>query len=330
MKKFVFLVGVCMVFLGDCLAGYSDEGEWAARRDLYSRLANDSTLLSDSLMNVFWEEMENSGESGFENVRNETDNLYRLSTVSQEQLDNLNEVLRGYRDSLSVLDSLVQRTQDTVYLFSIRLLRKEIAETDSLIQGVHTGLAGLRSNTLAYLETENGLLPNDSVYEANEQTINDLYYNSIGIGRTVFTAAEQESIDEIAFQCPLAGGKGVYLARSLRLFYETNTYYNDELLCVQAGVQYRKKEENILSPLFEIYPNPTDKKIHIKSNTSLFIMEEISLVNIVGQIVLKQFNAESLTEVIVNTDKYPNGVYYLMLKDNTTGKVYSEKFVIHH
>ncbi len=211
---------------------------------------------------------------------------------------------------------------------TIRLLKKEIAETDSLIQSVHTGLAALRSNTLAYLETENGLLPNDSVYKANERSINTLYYNSIALGRSVFTPTEQESIDEIAFQCPLAGGKGVYLARSLRVFYESSTYYNDGQQCAEVGIQYRKKEEKDMRSAFAVYPNPTDQTLTVIQNGEISGTGEITIVDMIGRIMTEATMTDGTVSKTLEVGGIPSGVYIVFVRKGE--HQYSERIIIQH
>ncbi len=326
MKRFVFLVGFCMVFLGDCLAGYPEEGEWSARRDLYSRLANDSTLLSDSLMNVFWEEMENSGESGFEDVRNETDNLYRLSPVSQEQLDDLRQNIVSLLDSLVFLDSLLQTTQDTFYLQSQRLLRTQIKDLEQQAGAIMQGLLALQDNIFDYLEVENGLLPNQKVYEANEQRINEILFRIQRADSLGFTEQEVIDLDNIANQCPLSGGKSVYIARALYVAVSGNSYYNDENLCTQAGLQYRQGHISREVETIKAYPNPVENALHIEIPSNWQGESTIRLMNMIGNICINAVTQERTHKLDVS--KLTDGVYLLQITGN--GFTTTEKIIIAH
>lgn len=60
-------------------------------------------------------------------------------------------------------------------------------------------------------------------------------------------SVQAEQIRDIAFQCPLAGGKGVFKARSLYAFIYGDTTYNDSAMCAAQGLTWRKA--NLKPPL---------------------------------------------------------------------------------
>ena len=253
---------------------YSEESEWAARRDLYSRILEDSTMLQDSLLAAFFYAYQDSSEGRFQAVSNEIAENVRFSPVVATQLETIQNQIQVNLDSLVVLDSLLQTTNDTTYLQTQRVINLHVRNLEQQYQAITQGLLALQNNTYDYIETENSLLPNQRIYEENEQKVNTILIQVMRSDSIYFSPQQVADLANIAYQCPLAGGNAVYLARSLRVFYESSTYYDDGQQCAEVGIQYRKKEEKTLNPIFEIYPNPVDEKLYNKSNNSSFAIGE--------------------------------------------------------
>lgn len=119
---------------------------------------------------------------------------------------------------------------------------------------------------------------NDSIYSIDQMEmtihwINDRYLDYLESGLDSFSLTTIDSILELAGQCPLVAGEGVYLARALAALFGSPTHYNDLEICNNAGVYKGAKgifdkendelrNHNFSSPgstkgIFRIYPNPS-------------------------------------------------------------------------
>ena len=69
-------------------------------------------------------------------------------------------------------------------------------------------------------------------------------------------------LESIADQCPLEGGKGVYIARNILAEYRLGeTEYDDLAKCAVVTPRSESLEEHIVS----VYPNPGKDKFNISS-----------------------------------------------------------------
>ncbi|MBX7242210.1 MAG: T9SS type A sorting domain-containing protein, partial [Bacteroidia bacterium] len=307
---------------------YPGESGWAAKRDLYNRILNDTTLLQDSLLAAFFYTYQDSSEGQYQEVSYQMNEAFRLQPITEAQLELLSSQLQIANDSLIVLDSLLQTTSDTTsYLPIIYNIRLTINGLQIQYNAVLQGIEALRNNTFNYLQTENGLLPSNEIYEQYEQIINEIYLSTVAIGNIDFTTEQIADLETISHQCPLAGGNSVYKARALYTIISNNSYYNDELLCAQAGIQYKQIQDKQVEKRYEIYPNPSDNAIQIRQIDKRKGYGSIEIKDSYGRFLLSQAITENEYVWEINTASLTSGVYFLII--NRSGQSsYVHKIVI--
>ncbi len=141
-----------------------------------------------------------------------------------------------------------------------------------------------------------------------------------------------EDLYAIAVQCPLAGGKAVFLARGLYELQEP-IFVNDIAVCFDAGYNLRQGntqpiEESIRTmdtKDYTVYPNPTNNKVTISGSldetNTIVVYDRIG--NKVTEIAVKDAN-DSLT---IDTIGLPAGIYLLQIQKNGN-IVFSTKLII--
>ena len=162
--------------------------------------------------------------------------------------------------------------------------------------------------------------------ETNKKTVNDIFLSTAAKEVLIFTQVQRNTLQGIAFQCPLDGGSAVYEARSLLALVEDNVY-DDDLSCSNA--QARKgKEETILEKTdgFLLFPNPTTHQVTLVL-PGHDITTTVNLVNAQGMLVLeRKLPAKTRFETIPTSGLAP-GLYLLnVFEDNR--KVFTEKLII--
>ena len=118
----------------------------------------------------------------------------------------------------------------------------------------------------------------------------------------------------IANQCPITGGQGVYVARSL---YETiePTIYDDESVCQAIGISAKTDMQNTTnSTSFAIVPNPTNGVVTL-SLSNITEQNAVAVVyDALGQQVAQITIARGITEVTANLQYLSTGIYFVQLQ----------------
>ncbi|MFN5181650.1 MAG: T9SS type A sorting domain-containing protein [Bacteroidota bacterium] len=94
----------------------------------------------------------------------------------------------------------------------------------------------------------------------------------------------------------------------------------DDILLTPVGIK-----ENIENELLAFYPVPASDRFNVKFNEPK--NRKISVLNSIGE-VMETFNFDS-KDLIINTSKYPSGIYYLSIS-LSPDKTYSKKFIVSH
>lgn len=120
------------------------------------------------------------------------------------------------------------------------------------------------SSLIPHFIAQNNQLPDTGVYENNQKVLNDIYLNSV-LPSHELTTNQKNVILDIAEQCPISGGKAVYLARTLVASFKDTTY-NDDGKCLQTGKIKDQEVHTDATESFKFYPNPASNSITIKNS----------------------------------------------------------------
>ena len=118
----------------------------------------------------------------------------------------------------------------------------------------------------------------------------------------------------IANQCPITGGQGVYVARSL---YETiePTIYDDESVCQAIGISAKTDMQSTTnSTNFTIVPNPASNTINLTFSQNCYTPSFVLVYNALGQQVAQITIVKGATEVTANLQYLSTGIYFVQLQ----------------
>ena len=105
----------------------------------------------------------------------------------------------------------------------------------------------------ALVQTANSTLPDTLVIEWVTRQTNSLLAKFAQTGSGYSSHADSLLLEQIAAMCPLEGGNGVYLARSIRNSFRY-TIPNDHQVCKSRGMAY-KKDRSLAVPESSNYPS---------------------------------------------------------------------------
>ena len=130
--------------------------------------------------------------------------------------------------------------------------------TWGLLAGLVPHAQTARTAAAVQLASDNAAIPASYIFEINEQTVNDIFLNTIASGIYTFDSLQQATLESIAFQCPLTGGTAVFRARGLLSLVGDYDFGDDVVNCQEVG--NRSANGDALSPgtpaELKVFPNP--------------------------------------------------------------------------
>ncbi len=235
------------------------ESQEIAKEYLYERILRDSTLLDDSLFAAFFTSHSNLPAGIMTEIKMKIDYLKNYDHAYIIAHESIDLVIKADEDSIHHLDSLIiLNGQSTTYTNLIDALRNRINTNQTAL----ITLENLREQNLTSYKV-NAISENYSSYpselpQINEKRVNEIYLYMISESFTRLDQNQVLTLYEIAHQCPYAGGKAVYQARTIYKLVNESEEYDDLYTCATNGI-YRKATNSVSVPInnLNIFPNPT-------------------------------------------------------------------------
>ncbi len=139
------------------------------------------------------------------------------------------------------------------------------------------------------------------------------------------------SIEAIARQCPHAGGKAVYKARSYMYLINDTIIYDDETVCFQAGYRRGKIEKDAKEETLndvQIIPNPANDKVEIMLNGISDGVCKIQIRSVLNKIVYDEVFDCKKQKHIMNVSNLSLGVYYVTVNVASKKSVTSKLIIV--
>ncbi|MBK7968712.1 MAG: T9SS type A sorting domain-containing protein [Bacteroidetes bacterium] len=168
------------------------------------------------------------------------------------------------------------------------------------------------------LTADNIRFVNESIYtsetiEVNEQVVNEIYLSVIGQEQFQLGDDAINQLEDIAAQCPLAGGNAVFKARAILSLINDELDYNDINICLQAGILLRQIPKK---PTARLYPNPTNNSVTLVYELPKGSPAELLLFNSTGMLQSKQLLNTEMTQMIFSTEHLTPGVYHYRINSH--------------
>ena len=179
------------------------------------------------------------------------------------------------------------------------------------------GLSNAYQNQLMVLDSElNNIQGNldvsvPTIYEKNALIVNSIYLETLNANdENMYSPSQAAQLKSIAFQCPLSGGDAVYIARGM-LGLTSN--FDNSVMCSSSQNSVAPLVNNTVATerTFSVYPNPASDKLTVTFEKELVANGEISIVNIMGQIIQSYKIVEGSVSTDISLDKVSNGFYLL-------------------
>ncbi|MGK0387291.1 MAG: hypothetical protein ACI94Y_000015 [Maribacter sp.] len=314
---------------GDSTSGvYVEELIWMGQRELYGKINESMTFDMTGDIADFYDEKSEEAMGQLHDIEQNRKEYLSMDASSKTQIQVLSEQNKDLSEQIGILlltlDSL--DGTDSIMIEEELLSLGTIVEQNTYVMNnlyqVHWQQAGVNAS---WISQENGSINISAIYEYNEKRINDILSNTLDIGNHQFSSTEMDEIIQISNQCPLAAGKSVYRARTLRITFDPETSYDDDANCEEVGLEWRMSQENteLSNGNVSLFPNPARDYIHITSTMDYTLLK---ITDISGKHIL-QYDMGEAKETRISTSQWMRGIYFIEVYDQKN-RVNTLKLVI--
>ncbi len=320
----------------DMSEDFTDAIKWTSKRFLYHKLsAHPSLWATDSIMISFMNTQDTTNIGKFYQMEKGILELPAVAYVQDSIIHALDSIQLEFYVEMFYLDSLLtEGGLDPSDSLLIAERNEELFTSIYTIDSINDSIQTVRNDIVHTRITE--LLDNNAaitvyeIYEQNEQRFNLIYLTVLQDERSEFTEDEIEDIYDVANQCALSGGVGVYKMRSLYNFVNNTTEFDDDALCSYSPRIAQADKQNSISDFVYVYPNPNNGDFMIQYKLNEDETAEVSILNTIGEKVFTKelIGASIIKQVNVRLPNLSSGIYFCNVKssNHVIGKTF--KFVI--
>jgi Secretion system C-terminal sorting domain len=312
---------------------FSPALRWILDRDVYNDLqaqyGDDSAILPEKLQSYVSEKKQTTVGAFYDIDKA----IATISSVDAEISAILNDLIQknaietlNYDVSLkSFLDLSIEKRLQFLKNHGIDGLSANAIRFVE-IDGLNASLEEKRKLAIKTAFTLNNTIEVTTPFERAEQTINNVYLESLLFDSLSLT--QMSLVEPIADACPEELGLAVFTARDLFV-----RYYGFHKVswskCNWQNVLPKLEERNTLPTGLDwqvlIYPNPTENLVTVQTNTPLNETVNVKLYNFNGQLL--QISSWQASQFELNLSAYDSGLYYLVVS-NSNGQIKIQKLSI--
>jgi hypothetical protein len=275
------------------------------------------------------------------NLNTDLYSLYRVDSLRYkamssgsefiELLNQSNDTIRHYVAVLKTLDSLytlATTNEDSTALENQMIATSTILEESnaSIVYEINQ-LRSHKSPLIALAQLINNGVSENGLLYSNLVSVNGIYLRTIAIGVDTLTNGQKDTLLYISNQCPLDGGKAVYMARSLYNLYAPLDI-NDDSICVPPVLPIIfSNSHQATDSKVRYYPVPLRDELIIQLSPKQFSEFEISLIEASSGKIVKNFKFEKFDEeyIKINISDISDGMYIFTIKSKgsivSSGKI---------
>lgn len=299
------------------------EVNWTGKRRLYQRLMDEPSLYaSDTAMQSFVNAASLTTVGQFHSIEASIAALFVADAATEAQLAAQQANIEAELKAIYAIDStlaaggLTQSQIDSLMLQKSAhqaILDAEMASNDALVGTVVSD----RAAQAVVLEATNAAIAAATVPEVNEQTVNDIFLETVAVGVDTFNVSQASSLLATAQQCPPCGGDAVYRARAMYALVDQSADFSS-MGCGVGGRSANTPDAGAKEgPGFILTPNPAVDEVLIElegavSDTPM----ELAVYSTTGRLMKKLVLPPNMPKHRIDTSTFPAGAYYIVVFDN--------------
>lgn len=303
---------------------------YETQRQLYARLRADTSLLTDTIMQNFYDTAGTGLIGLFDSLNRQAEALYEIPDSIKLLLDSLNTDAEEWNATLLLYDSLM--VTDSSMSFAYAMLSDSLQQLIAQHQETADSIGQL-INEIRYARADSLQLFCNSIsttnsWQANEQECLSVELHTLAKDSFHFRRSTEEDLLCLSYKCPVKSGRGIIKARAIyALVDDTLNYYDD---CTEADSTRRamiKPEKQKQAPVFNLYPNPTNNNAVLAFENVTAGSLSVNLYNPQGVLLLTEKIAPNSTSYTIHTNNFNSGVIMVRLI-NGIETIYTNRLIV--
>ncbi|MFN8279869.1 MAG: T9SS type A sorting domain-containing protein [Saprospiraceae bacterium] len=314
---------------------YPSDYDWGARiwtdkRQLYRQINNlDANSDLPNEFAQFYSNQSSTSVGKFEQVENKISDINNSDHSLLSAINSNNSYATDIESSIINTLNDMSQAADPSALASLRMqlsgLQNQLNSLTVQRLGLTTQFNQAQLSQIQAALSLNNSITTSEIYESNQKTANQYMLSRMISGDWSFNASDRAIILNIANQCPLYGGEGVYRARALASLW-TDQRFQDNEICPQQLAQRSRTPNSIPTLDIEIYPNPADDYIIFAATNRDQLITSLEIANMDGKILQVEKIFAPGAELNVSVQSLQNGVYLAKLH-LSDGSMIVKKFI---
>lgn len=318
------------------LDNYIGAVRWHAERNLYEKLQVEPILIvPGSAVDSFASLAQTTPIGSFYSLDQGKAALWTMDEASLLQwntnVSDMQLLIDGLRENDNLL--LTANPTDSATIVQEKLvLLDQLAVLLDTHNTLNNSVISDTQSDAANLLNDNSNISTVTIFETNEQVVNDIYLQTVPYGISEFSATEQSDLSAIANQCPIEGGDAVMQARSLLLsFVDETLVFDDETLCTntqaQGSPQVYGLNNEYTEVEYSIFPNPADESVTLFLKNAFEQAQMLKVYDISGKELSSFLIPENVHSFTFETNTLQNGLYVCKVYQGKT-ILFSDKLTI--
>jgi len=242
-----------------------------------------------------------------------------LSSLQYLQ-DTIEAVETESAEVLEELSSAGARTDSLEIYWQAQAVLDRLTEPAAALAEAQIALDSLRQVRATAAMTAVDTLPENDVLQTNLKTVWRIYLEWCASDATQLTETQFDSISDIAHQCPLAGGRAVFIARGL---YRANSdaYFDDDTLCASTGARHLVRQHTPPLEQVLVRPNPASDQVRLSFQSGADERTQVQIFDLAGRVVFEATGIPGDGILDLNLSAVKTGLYICRI--STAGRQFA-------
>ena len=296
-------------------SAFVPESKMIAQMDLFKELKEDSVLRSSkTVFENFVSDKENNSIGYLYKTNEKLKEVGSYSLQQQSTLHLADSIMYVYLNEVQTLDSIAANDSTVDNLQARELLMNNIQSQIIIKENIINQVQPDNVSKINQAVVFNSLVSANELPDYNKKVVNEIYFHYLLQGKDTLSAYSSQ-IFSVATQCPLTGGKAVYVARALMSLLNDTLEYEDN--CTQ-NVNFRlqqneKVNEIIKNNEIKIIPNPAYTFADVIIPDDYSGICKVKLIDASSRILLEQNFDCSKKKYRIETSTLQSGVYQVQV-----------------
>jgi hypothetical protein len=219
---------------------------------------------------------------------------------------------------IQLTDAVENNSSISGLVSDINLFSNELQIIWNIVDSITTSIESSKIIVAENIRQINNGFNTNKQIEQNERDVNDIFLSTIAKGIFEFSIVQKNTLEGIIYQCPLAGGNAVIIARALYAFINYNKRYDDRTICNLQNIELKQTASSDVQSKFSLHPNPANTLVTLSYNIEHSQSAKMVLLNTMGQVIQNYNLNVHDRNFVFSVENLNPGVYYVKTQINNS------------